>query len=111
MAGRSELAPNCLRQTRVAAPNDPDLQKLYDHASAAFREAVSGTDLPPQRVPVLTRDLASLMDRKVGPEEVFLLSRINGSWDIESIIDVSPLAEVGALRLVCRLLQRGIIAR
>jgi hypothetical protein len=40
---------------------------------------------------------------------MFLLSRINGTWDLKSIIDISPLSEVDALRLMKRLLDRGLI--
>ena len=39
-----------------------------------------------------------------------MISRIDGIWDIGSIISVSPLREVEALKVLTRLLKRGFIA-
>ena len=50
-----------------------------------------------------------LRGERLTPEEVFLISRINGSWELKSIIDISPLGEVEALRIMKRLKDRGII--
>lgn len=43
------------------------------------------------------------------PEEGFLLSRIDGTWTLRNILTVTPIREVDALRLMKKLLERGII--
>src|SRR5207245_8908467 len=65
--------------------------------------------LPPKKIPVLKKPLESLTNQDLSPEEVFLVSRVNGSWDLRSIISISPLREVDALRAFKKLRERGII--
>ena len=43
-------------------------------------------------------------------EEGFVASRINGTWDLKSIVMLSPLREIEVLRIVDRLLKMGLIA-
>jgi hypothetical protein len=104
-AGSVEL----LHQAIASAPQDLAIKKLYDKACAIFKEHVYRDALQPQRIPHLAKQMKDLTQEKLTPEEVFLISRINGSWDIRSIIDICPLGEVEALRLMKRLVDRGII--
>jgi len=106
----AERAMALLRQAIAAFPRDFRIKKMLDEAGAAFREEAYARWLPPTGIPRVTKDIASLTREPLGPEEMFLLSRMNGSWDLKSIIDVSPLDEVEALRLMKRLLDRGLIA-
>ena len=108
-AGDPEAAVDLLQRALSGAPCDLEIKKLYAKACAAFREKVHASELPPDRAPVVVRSLDDLKDQNLTPEEVFLLSRINGSWDLESIVAISPLDEVDALRLMKRLKDRGII--
>ena len=43
------------------------------------------------------------------PEEKFLIGRINGVWDVASLVKISPLKEVDTLAVVKKLLDRGLI--
>jgi len=43
-------------------------------------------------------------------EESFLVTRINGRWDVKSILTITPMKEIQALRIIKRLLDRNIIA-
>ena len=45
----------------------------------------------------------------ISPQEFFILSRIDGSWDIRSIIQIAPIREVEALRVLKRMLDQGVI--
>jgi uncharacterized protein DUF4388 len=108
-AGRAEEAVELLRQAVDAAPRNLEAKKLFDLACTDFREKAYRHFLPPQSVPVLARQLGDLTEERLTPEEVFLISRINGSWDLKSIVDISPLGEVEALRILKRLKDRRII--
>ena len=65
--------------------------------------------LPPKKIPVLTKPLESLTTEQLTPEEGFLVSRVTGTWNIESIVSVSPLREVDVLLTLKRLRERGIL--
>jgi hypothetical protein len=108
-AGRTEDAVDLLARAVEESPRDLELKKLYDEACEKFREYAYQNSLAPDKVPVLMHDFSELTAEKLKPEEGFLISRINGSWDLKSIIDISPLSEVEALRIMKRLLDRGII--
>ena len=96
-------------RVQAAAPRDIDTRNLHDEACTRFRETAYRTVLPPVKVPFLTRPLEQMTSETLTPQEVFLISRINGAWDLKSIIDISPLGEIDALRVMKRLKERGLI--
>jgi hypothetical protein len=65
--------------------------------------------VPLERVPHLAVDLASLTNRRFDPQEAFVLSRINGQWDVRSILKLCPMEEKEALLIFGRLLDWGVI--
>ncbi len=108
-AGDPEQALELSRQAVAGAPRDPAIRKFHDEAGEAFRKEAYARWLPPSGVPRVLPDLAQISGQPLSPEEMFLVSRIDGTWDLKSIIDISPLGELDALRLMKRLLDRGII--
>jgi hypothetical protein len=65
--------------------------------------------VPLDRVPVLNVRLESLTLASVDPQEAFILSRVNGEWDTQSILKLCPMAEGDALLALARLASRKII--
>lgn len=65
--------------------------------------------VPLAKVPVLTMDLASLTRENFDPLEGFVLSRVNGQWDVQSILKLCPIKEEDALLIFARLLERKVI--
>lgn len=61
------------------------------------------------KVPTLVHDLASLTKENFDPQEGFVLSRVNGQWDVRSILKLCPMGEENALLIFARLLDRGVI--
>ena len=43
-------------------------------------------------------------------EEGFVASRINGTWDVKSIVMLSPLREIEILQALEKMLKMGLIA-
>ncbi len=60
-------------------------------------------------VPYLTLKLETLTDLRFDPQEAFVLSRINGTWDVRSILKLCPMQEEEALMIFGRLLDWGVI--
>ena len=108
-AGDPEAAIELLQQAVTAAPRDLEIKRLLDGACAQFRDKAYATILPPTKIPTLMLEMNQLKSESLTPEEAFLISRINGSWELKSIIDISPLGEVEALRIMKRLQERRII--
>ena len=75
---------------------------------ARDRERALST-VPPDKVPVLRMSMADLTRENIDPQEGFVLSRINGQWDVRSILKICPMSEESALLIFARLLSRGVI--
>jgi hypothetical protein len=81
---------------------------LISVADARSRDRAMRT-VPLDKVPVLTVDLVALTRENFDPLEGFVLSRVNGQWDVKSILKLCPMAEEEALVIFARLLERGVI--
>lgn len=108
-------------------------QKRYDAALQAYEDVLALDDLnqhakkgliavaearrreralrsiPLAKIPVLTMDFATLTRQNFDPHEGFVLSRVNGQWDVQSILKLCPMAEEDALLIFARLLERNVI--
>ena len=77
-------------------------------AEARDRERTVGR-IPLAKVPVVRMELAQLTKQNFDPQEGFVLSRVNGQWDVQSILKLCPMAEEDALMIFARLLERKVI--
>jgi hypothetical protein len=65
--------------------------------------------VPLDRVPMVRMGSVALSREKFDSQEGFVLSRINGQWDVRSILKLCPMAEEDALLIFLRLLERKVI--
>ncbi len=65
--------------------------------------------LPLDKVPVLKITSLALTREKFDSQEGFVLSRVNGQWDMRSILKLCPMPEDEALTIFVRLLDRKVI--
>ena len=91
-------------------PNNAEAQRLLVDAEEKYVKHVYANDLSPKAVPQLLVAPSDLTLQQIDPQEGFVLSRINGSWDIQSILSICPFREADCLRMIRDLLKRGIIS-
>lgn len=60
-------------------------------------------------IPSLAIGAADFATVDLDPREGFVLSRVNGEWDVHAILSVCPMAEEETLGILARLLQRRLI--
>src|SRR5215510_1117270 len=65
-------------------PNNTEAQALLQKVEEKFIKYVYENEFPPNAVPKLLAGATSLSGSKIGPQEGFVLSRINGDWDVQS---------------------------
>jgi len=109
-SGAFEEALEVLERAAGAGERSPEIQEMIKVAELNLIDRLYRGPLPPKGIPSLVRPLEALVNEVLTPEEVFLVSRINGSWDLKSIVSISPLREVDALRVLKRLKERSIIS-
>src|SRR5687767_223773 len=91
-------------------PNNAEAQRLLVDAEEKYVKHVYANDLSPKAVPQLLVAASDLTLQQIDPQEGFVLSRINGSLDIQSILSICPFREADCLRMIRDLLKRGIIS-
>ena len=79
------------------------LQKLKDANSHPVEQ------IPLDSVPVLRISLNELTRMKLDAQEGFVLSRINGEWDLGAILKLCPMSKQQVLIIVRRLLDDDVI--
>jgi len=65
--------------------------------------------IPRDKIPVLAVDLATLTKQNLDPQEGFVVSRVNGQWDVQSILKLCPMGEEETMLIFLRLLDRKLI--
>jgi hypothetical protein len=107
--GEFDSALEILDRAYKAQPGDEALRRLLAEAEASFVEKAYRHFLPPNKIVALQRTAESLTAERLTPTEFFLLSRIDGTWDVKSIIQITPLREVDVLRTLKRMREKGLI--
>lgn len=104
-----EAALLIIQRVLQEEPKNSKAQILLPKAEESFIKQVYESGLPPHAVPILLVSPGDLTEQQLGPQEGFVLSRINGEWDIESILSICPFREADCLRMIKNLLERGVI--
>ncbi len=107
--GEFDSALEILDRAYKANPGDEALRRILAEAEASFVEKAYRHYLPPSKIVALAREVESLTAERLSPTEFFLLSRIDGTWDVKSIIQITPLREVDVLRTLKRMREKGLI--
>jgi hypothetical protein len=90
-------------------PNNSAARTLLSVAEDKLINKLYSAPLLPNAVPKLLMSEDRLTDQLLGPQEAFLLSRINDEWDVKSILSICPFREVDSLQMIKTLLDREII--
>lgn len=86
-----------------------EAQGLREEAEKKFIAQIYNSGLSARGVPRILISMDQLEHERLGPKEGFVLSRINGESDIESILSVCPFREADTLRMIKKLLDGGIV--
>lgn len=98
-----------LRAALEVEPNDPKVKTALKEAENAIRAKLQEDGFLNEKVPRVVKPIEEITEMNFQPNEGFVLSRIDGSWDIGSIIKISPLRELDGLLIFRQLRDRGVI--
>lgn len=105
-----EQALRHLRAARSLEPDSKEIQKTVEAGETRLREALEAEGVTLKSIPHLSTNLQELTASKISPQEGFMLTRINGTYDIEAIVKISPIPQLDALLVFWRLLREGHIS-
>jgi len=106
--GRAENALSIIHTILQLEPKNGEAQGLLIEAEAKFIKQVYSLKFARSAVPRIVVPPDSIMEG-IGSQEGFMLSRINGEWDIASILSICPFREADSLRMIATLVDKGII--
>lgn len=104
-----EKAQRLLKAAQNLDPNHPRVKNAIKGAQSLIVSELRIEGIEDAKIPRLSRPLEQLTDMNFSPNEGFMLSRINGTWDIGSLIKISPIREPDAMLIFYRLWKDGVI--
>jgi hypothetical protein len=105
-----EKTQRLLRAAQNLDPNHPKVRAAIKGAETVIINELRAAGLAENRVPTVAKSIDEITQMNFSPNEGFILSRINGQWDIGSLIKISPIRETDALLIFHRLWKDKIIA-
>jgi hypothetical protein len=105
-----EKAQRLLRAAQNLDPNHPKVRASVKGAETVIINELKNAGVGDSKIPRVAKPLEELTSMNFTPNEGFLLSRINGTWDIDSLVKISPIREPDALLIFYKLWKDGIIA-
>lgn len=109
---KNKTFESALGRIRAARSLDPSNQAVLSRLKAAeehIRQALEEEGLDLKAVPQLKRSIEELTTFKLSPEDGFVLSRINGKLDVQSIVKISPMNQLDCHLIVWQLVKDGHI--
>ncbi len=105
-----ERAMRYLRAARSVKPDDSELQSQVRNAEDQIRGSIERTGLTSDKIPKLAVSMDELTTLNVSAQEGFILTRIDGNYNLKSILKISSMPEIDALILFDRMLKAGYIS-
>lgn len=106
---RYEYAVRHLRAAKALEPEDRQVVEATREGEERITEDLEKDGIVMEAVPKLANSMEELTASKISPQEGFMLTRINGSYDIGSIVKISPMPRLDALLVFWRLQKAGHI--
>ena len=107
--GKAEIALPLIHSILKQEPKNAGAHALLPQAEEALIKKIYAQDFSRQSVPKMLVSPETLTLNDIGSREGFMLSRINGEWDVESILSICPFRDADSLLMIKGLLDKGII--
>jgi tetratricopeptide (TPR) repeat protein len=98
-----------LRAARALEPDNQDVQEALAAAEKKIRDHIERVGVTLASIPQVTATMEQLTSSNLSPQEGFMLTRINGTYDIQSILKITPMPQLDALMLFWKLALNGFI--
>lgn len=105
-----EKTQRLLRAAQSVDPNNAKVRTAIKGAETVILGELRNQGLLDSKVPKVAKPLEEITQMNFTPNEGFILSRINGTWDIGSLIKISPIRETDAMLIFYKLWKDQIIS-
>jgi len=91
-------------------PADPDLAAAHRDVGDRLRTQFEQDHGGLESVPRLAKPLEAITAVALDSKQAFVVSRVNGKWDVRSIAQICPFDEAEVIATLMRLVARGLLA-
>jgi hypothetical protein len=107
--GQLELALRHLKAARSLEPNNNQIQQSIDSSEDQIKQRLLEDEVTMTSVPQLDCNIEEIDSSTLSPQAGFLLTRIDGTYDIRAIVKISPMSPLEAQIVIWELKEAGYI--
>jgi len=107
--GKLDKAQLEIDKLKTVTPKHPKLFMLTEACQEKLLETTAKQMIKFSAIPQLSMAVEEITKLPLSPEEGFIVSRINGVWDVKSIMKIAPFDETVSLKTFKKFLDDGVI--
>jgi hypothetical protein len=105
-----DKAQRLLKAAENLDPSQSGVRSAIKGAEAVILADLYQQGITDSKVPRISKPIAEITQMNFTPNEGFILSRINGTYNLGSLMKISPIRESDAMLIFYKLWKDGIIA-
>ena len=105
-----DKAQRLLKAAENLDPSQSGVRSAIKGAEAVILADLYHQGITESKVPRITKPISEITQMNFTPNEGFILSRINGQWNLGALMKISPIREAEAMLIFYKLWKDGIIA-
>jgi len=104
-----EKSQRLLKAAENLDPSQSGVRSAIKGAEAVILADLYQQGITESRVPRISKPIAEITQMNFTPNEGFILSRINGQWNLGALMKISPIREPDAMLIFYKLWKDGVI--
>jgi hypothetical protein len=104
-----DIALRHLRAAKSLEPNSINVQQRVAMEEKRIQDFVSDAGIMLTAIPLLRTNPEDVSSLDISPQEGFVMTRVNGSYDIQTILKITPVPPLEAQVVFWKLLEAGHI--
>ncbi len=105
-----EKAQRLLKAAENIDPSKSGVRSAIKGAEAVILADLYHQGITDSKIPRVTKPISEITQMNFTPNEGFILSRINGQWNLGALMKISPIRESEAMLIFYKLWKDGVIA-
>jgi len=107
--GKFELALRYIKATTILEPSNRKLQQSIDSTEDKIKQRLINDGVSMTSVPQLDCNIEEIDSTTLTPQAGFMLTRLDGTYDLNGIVKISPMSPLEAQIVIWELKEAGYI--
>ena len=107
--GKFELALRYIKATTILEPTNRQLKQSIDSAEDKIKQRLLNDGVSMTSVPQLDCNIEEIDSTTLTPQAGFMLTRLDGTYDLNGIVKISPMSPLEAQIVIWELKEAGYI--